>query len=414
MENTVIIGGGIIGFSTAFYLSESPHTDARTIHVVEVSRELFNCASGLAGGFLASDWFSPSVSSLGALSFRLHKELAEQHEGREKWGYSMSTGTSLESEGGDAESAVGGSGEDFLRNGTSRANAAGLHEFKSGEGPAWLTRAADTRLEVISQPGSVAQIDPKRLCQFLLEQCSSRGVQLHQPAQVISVSPDTTGAFASVRILSADGVETDLPCTRLVIAAGAWTRKVFAGLFPSAEVNLPISALAGHSILVKSPRWSKEHETSGCHAIFATDVNGFSPEIFSRLGEEVYIAGLNSSSIPLPELPTDVEARPEAIEKLKGVAAKMLGLSDDENDIQILREGLCFRPVCSTGRPVIARVPDEQLGDIKTREGTQGGVFVAAGHGAWGISHSLGTGKLMTELLEGQKLSADIKRLTTF
>jgi hypothetical protein len=49
----------------------------------------------------------------------------------------------------------------------------------------------------------------------------------------------------------------------------------------------------------------KEQEGKGCHAVFTTDEASYLPEIFSRLGEEIYIAGLNSASLPLPELATE-------------------------------------------------------------------------------------------------------------
>jgi glycine/D-amino acid oxidase-like deaminating enzyme len=363
----------------------------------------------IAGRLTNWPGFAPSVAPLGALSFKLHKELAETHGGRDKWGYCKSIGTSLTYDG---ETAVGGSGEDWLRDGSSRANAAGSYQFSEGDGPAWLTRAKGSNLEIISQDGSVAQVDPKRLCQFLLGASMARGINLHHPAKVISISKDTRDELAAVRIAFADGVETDIPCTRLVITAGPWTPTVFATLFPSATIRIPISPLAGHSLLVKSPRWSKEHETKGCHAVFAADDLGFSPEIFSRLSDEVYIAGLNSTSIPLPELSTDAKIRPEAIETLKQTAKKMLGLPGCDDDLQILREGLCFRPVTSSGRPIISKVPDSKLGGIKTRGGGEGGVFVAAGHGAWGIAQSLGSGKVLTELIEGQRTSANIQALT--
>ena len=55
MSGTVIIGAGIIGCATAYYLSESSSTRAQDIHLVEVTPELFCSASGNAGGFLASD-----------------------------------------------------------------------------------------------------------------------------------------------------------------------------------------------------------------------------------------------------------------------------------------------------------------------------------------------------------------------
>ncbi|KAL2355325.1 FAD dependent oxidoreductase [Cryomyces antarcticus] len=411
MSNTVIIGAGIIGCSTAYYLSESPRTQAQSIHLVEASPKLFASASGYAGGFLASDWFSPSVAPLGALSFKLHKELADKHDGRMKWGYSRSTGTSLNHEsnvvGGNKERA-----EDWLRHGSSRAEAAGEHEFSEGEGPAWLTKRRGASIEVISEDETVAQVDPLRLSQFLLDQCTARGVQLHHPARAISVSKDIRDHLASVRLLSSDGTETDIPCTRLLIAAGAWTPRAFGTLFPSATLTLPVSQLAGHSLVVRSPRWSAAHEDKGCHAVFATDSAGFSPEIFSRIGGEIYVAGLNDSGIPLPDLPTDARIDAREVRRLKEVATRLLGIPGAEDDLEVVREGLCFRPVTPRGQPILSRIPDAQLGGrYTTRGGGEGGVFVAAGHGPWGISHSLGTGKVMAEMLEGLPTSANVRGL---
>jgi hypothetical protein len=55
MSNTVILGSGIIGLSTAFYLSQSGNTPPENIHLVDPIAELFHCASGYAGGFVAED-----------------------------------------------------------------------------------------------------------------------------------------------------------------------------------------------------------------------------------------------------------------------------------------------------------------------------------------------------------------------
>jgi glycine/D-amino acid oxidase-like deaminating enzyme len=152
--DTVILGCGIIGLSTAYYLSQSSNTSPKHIHLVDSSPSLFHCASGFAGGFLAADWFAPSVAPLGALSFKLHKELAERHNGRKVWGYSTSTGTSWSQ---DSE-VVGGSGEDFLSNGTSRAQAAGPAPSLDSQGPVWLKKTEGGSLEVISKENSTAQM----------------------------------------------------------------------------------------------------------------------------------------------------------------------------------------------------------------------------------------------------------------
>ena len=63
------------------------------------------------------------------------------------------------------------------------------------------------------------------------------------------------------------------------------------------------------------------------------------------------------------------------------------------------------------GRPIVSRISDEKLGDVNTRGRDQGGVFIAAGHGAWGIAHAPGTGLVMTELIEGRRTSAKIEAL---
>ena len=63
-SNTVIVGSGIIGLATAYYLSESPRTQAQNVHLVDSAQELFECASGYAAGFLAADctYLPPTTS----------------------------------------------------------------------------------------------------------------------------------------------------------------------------------------------------------------------------------------------------------------------------------------------------------------------------------------------------------------
>lgn len=68
-------------------------------------------------------------------------------------------------------------------------------------------------------------------------------------------------------------------------------------------------------------------------------------------------------------------------------------------DLEVLREAVCWRPISARGTPYLGNIREEQ------------GVWIAAGHGMWGISLSLGTGKVMAELLQGKKTSADVSKL---
>jgi glycine/D-amino acid oxidase-like deaminating enzyme len=156
MTTTVIFGAGIIGVSTAYYLSE--HQPGSSIHLVEPSPELFSSASGFAGGFLARDWFAPATAELGALSFDEHRRLAEAHGGAEKWGYTSSTSISYSPASLSGKRAKG-RGDDWLRAGTSRADAAAAaFEASESSAPSWLRRDAGDQVELISSEGTTAQL----------------------------------------------------------------------------------------------------------------------------------------------------------------------------------------------------------------------------------------------------------------
>ncbi|KAL2021001.1 hypothetical protein VTK56DRAFT_7775 [Thermocarpiscus australiensis] len=411
-SNTVILGAGIIGVSTAYYLAQQQ--DPSSIHLVEPSPELFSSASGFAGGFLAKDWFAPSLAALGALSFEEHRRLAQQHGGREKWGYSTTTCISYAAAPASQNQKRG---DDWLRDGTSRVNAAPLIlDARSGKkAPAWLRRVDGDHLELISDEDTTAQVDPLLLCRFLLQECVKRGVKLHHPARPVSVSTDGKGELAGVRIADTrSSVETELPCARIIITAGSWTGQVFQTLFPKSELQIPIRSLAGHSLVLKSPRWHAGVESDGCHAVFMTHRDAFCPEMFSRLGGHIYFAGLNSSTVPLTDA-MQGKATPykEDLVQLRKAARDILGSADGaEDDLEVVREGLCFRPVTPWGAPIISRIQDQDLGPgMVTKPGAEGGVFVAAGHGPWGITMGLGTGIVLAEMVQGRKPSADISKL---
>lgn len=266
----------------------------------------------------------------------------------------------------------------------------------------------------------------------------AHGVQLHHPAKARRVVTDESGTITGVRIEDLKtGKKTTLPCTNLVISAGPWSHRVFKGLFPASTKSIPVSHLAGYSILLHSPRYTEERgpdlENARSNAVFTTqpDSCGFSPEIFSRQGGELYVAGLNPPDIPFPKRAEDTRKlmKRDDIDRLKNVAVQLLGkfagtkaVPDIPNtdDLEVVREGLCFRPISSRGTPIISKIDDACLGKgISTGSKDQdvtgrnaGGVFVAAGHGPWGISLCLGTGRVITEMIDGMVTSVNIRRLS--
>ncbi|OJT05364.1 hypothetical protein TRAPUB_3805 [Trametes pubescens] len=355
----------------------------------------------------------------------------------------------------------GQGGLDWLRQNTSRASVlegdlekahsdGGTSVDETDELPKWL-RAKPDALQMISDRKSTAQlyVVSRTLCEFLLAQCLAAGVTLHQPARATKLwlDEDHPGSLTRIRVeylgLLAKTIDgrartVDIPCDNVVIAAGCWTPQVYTSLFPNASRIPRITHLAGYSVTFKAKHWPPAVPTpkadpqapqapsnpslplprgqdsqvylgaSPTHAIF-TGAHGFSPEIFSRVAGDVWLGGLNPATAALPALPTDAQVAPAEVAKLLAVARSLCG-----EDIELRSQALCFRPVSATGRPIISRMHVADLGDgVKPRgHDGAGGVFIATGHGPWGIALSLGTGRVVSEMVLGRATSADVSALT--
>ncbi|OAA68727.1 FAD dependent oxidoreductase superfamily [Niveomyces insectorum RCEF 264] len=84
-RHIVIVGGGVIGATTAYFLTRHPKYN-RALHRITIleASAIAAGASGKAGGLLAL-WAYPK--ELVPLSYRLHRQLAEEHNGAQRWGY---------------------------------------------------------------------------------------------------------------------------------------------------------------------------------------------------------------------------------------------------------------------------------------------------------------------------------------
>jgi glycine/D-amino acid oxidase-like deaminating enzyme len=230
-----------------------------------------------------------------------------------------------------------------------------------------------------------------------------------------------------------------IPFSNVVLAAGAWTPEIYRTLFPTSDLELPIASISGHSLLLRSSHWkaltaNEEIETD---AVFATDERGeYFPEMFYRADGEsrvvvhsyhsfyllstdtiltgkgtIWLGGINHTSTELPLPSPSGKAAPLAssISKLRETAEYLYDLPSSSMITD--RESVCFRPVTPASVPIVARVPEVRLGRGWRGQNGPGGVYVAAGHGPWGISGSLGTGKVVSEMLLEENVTADLSEL---
>ncbi|KAG9119002.1 hypothetical protein FRC07_006199, partial [Ceratobasidium sp. 392] len=92
----------------------------------------------------------------------------------------------------------------------------------------------------------------------------------------------------------------------------------------------------------------------------------------------------------------EVYPSPEAIQRLKD-AAEFVSPGTFA-DAEVVAEQCCFRPNSHNGLPIIGKIRE--------------GIWLASGHGVWGIQNGPGTGKCLAEMILGLPTSADISKLS--
>jgi glycine/D-amino acid oxidase-like deaminating enzyme len=154
MPHTVILGAGIIGASTAYYLQQqSSHPSGHRITLLDPCPPACG-ASGKSGGFIARNWASEATSSLAELSFRLHSELAAMHSGDVKWGYRRARAVGVV-----GKNTREGAGVMGVMGDLSRSVRLRYVEGRGGRdgGVKWIKQGVVQSQELLGEEGDIAQ-----------------------------------------------------------------------------------------------------------------------------------------------------------------------------------------------------------------------------------------------------------------
>ena len=313
-RQVVIVGGGIIGASVAYFLSKHPARPAVTL--LEATGILAPGASGKAGGFLALDWHGTSTSSLASLSYRLHKEIAEANGGADKWGYRQVDTHQLSLD-------------------ASR---------KSRRAPAidWLNPNVFISSSIIGGGGSTAQVSPGDLTRWLAAEAEKGGVNISLNSKATRVERDQQGHVTGVAVSRAVGTEV-VPATDVVIATGPWTGQLLGELFAPGDLPAYLrnaTAIEGsraHSIIIQA---AQDNQLSA--DCFFTEMrygnSAGAPEVYIRPKGIAYVCDATDDE-PIPNLADKVSFDPKATSKLQTQASVLSPeYLDVKNGAQLLTE----------------------------------------------------------------------------
>ncbi|KAI1373579.1 FAD dependent oxidoreductase [Hypoxylon crocopeplum] len=443
-KEITIIGGGIIGCCTAYFLTRHPSylPETHRITLLEASSSsaggrtpdsiqdpatladpatasrrnpahdgIAGGASGKAGGLLAL-WAFPA--NIVPLSFRLHDALATEHGGDKRWGYRRCYASQVDCRarlppgfsGGETEPVS--SGAEQGSKGLHKDHKKDINALRKLGAPKdldWLdTDEALAAYNGMGTPDNTAQVHPELFTRSMAQLAEDKGVQIVTGARVTSINKTADGKSVESVTYEKDGTEQTLPTTDCVVAAGPWTRR----LLP----EVPVTATRAHSVVIQTPR------PVSAYALF-TSIRlppGFptptpqgakgmpaarrplrgqqivEPEIYARPDGTAYACGPTDTVVELPLTTAGVEVDAA---RCDDIACQVAGISDElGQDGRVLARQACYLP---QGGPWIGRVGDTE------------GLVVAAGHTCWGIQNAPATGKLVSEIvLDGRAKSAKL------
>lgn len=363
----VIIGGGIIGCTTAFYLSRHPSISSNPtkISLIEASdRGPAQGASGKAGGLVAR-WAYPK--EIVDVSFEEHVKLATEHNGKDRWGWRYVNCGSWEGRG-EVElpkEDVGGT-----KSLEKTLGLPGGHKpirlkktRKSNDLPEdllWVKEGLTDSYAPMAKEGSTAQVHPYLFTTSMLELAKTNGVK-YSKGKVTSILC-TGDVVTGVEYTNREKETERISATHVILAAGAWS--------PTLIKDLPITATRAHSITI----CPKEGVTIAPYVLFTEIVNlrtsaHSSPEIYARPGNEVYACGPGDDQ-PLPSTVDDV-----IVDELSCdlIYSNISSISQELREGTVEKRQACYLPtVSSGGGPIIG-------------EATQvaKGLFIGTGHTCW-------------------------------
>ncbi|KAI4223266.1 MAG: hypothetical protein L6R36_005557 [Xanthoria steineri] len=405
-KDIVVVGGGIIGCTSAYFLTRHPAYDSskHKITLLEASK-IAGGASGKAGGLLAL-WAYPS--NIVPLSYRLHAQLAKEHDGESKWGYRRIHCGQLAAKGRPNEKkekleGKPSSGESVSLNkrdgkALGKVTAAGLPKDLN-----WFAPESVRSYYEMGDPDTTAQVHPYQFTTAMAELAAQKGVNIIL-GSVTSIDTTNGSGVKSVTYKDkATQASHTIAATDVVVSAGPWTQRVY----PPA----PISGMRAHSVTITPSK------PISAHAIF-TEISLppdfgnkdtflkskrahqkiVTPEIYARPNNEAYACGEGDHLVPLPKTTEDVETD---LARCQDIIDYVSSVSDELRDGDVTVRQACYLPNVEavSGGPLIGPT------GVK-------GLLLAAGHTCWGIQNGPGTGKLISEFVfDGKAKSAAIGSL---
>ncbi len=375
--DVLIIGGGIIGCSIAYYTSKY----GRDVTIIEKGEFVSGTSSRCDGNILAIDKDPGFDSQMSLVSQKLVTELSEELEHSFEY---RAPGSILVCESDEEMEAA--------QQWVNRQKEAGLpfrmldrHDIRE-ESPFF----ADDLLGGL-ECATDSTVNPYLLAFSLLAESKKFGTKVFNHTEVKEMKRDIDGSFI---VETTNGTFT---AKQVVNAAGVWAPKIGQML----DVNVPIEPRKGHIIV------ASRQQHVGCRKVMEF---GY---LISKFGGKRKVDALTEKyGVALVFEPTEsqnflIGSSREFVgmhtrinnEVIKCIANRAIRFYPKMADMMVIRSYAGLRPWTEDHLPIISRV--EHIPNY----------FIAAGHEGDGISLAAVTGKVIEELLNEKETIIPIEPL---
>ncbi|ANE85978.1 glycine oxidase [Bacillus thuringiensis] len=375
--DVLIIGGGIIGCSIAYYTSKY----GRDVTIIEKGEFVSGTSSRCDGNILAIDKDPGFDSQMSLVSQKLVTDLSEELEHSFEY---RAPGSILVCESDEEMEAA--------QQWVNRQKEAGLpfrmldRQDIREESPFF----ADDLLGGL-ECATDSTVNPYLLAFSLLSEAQKFGAKAFKQTEVKSMEIETDGSFV---VETTNGTFT---AQQVVNAAGVWAPKIGQML----NVNIPIEPRKGHIIV------ASRQQHVGCRKVMEF---GY---LISKFGGKRKVDALTEKyGVALVFEPTEsqnflIGSSREFVgfhtrinnEVIKCIANRAIRFYPKMADMMVIRSYAGLRPWTEDHLPIISRV--EHIPNY----------FIAAGHEGDGISLAAVTGKVIEELLNEKETIIPIEPL---
>lgn len=237
-----------------------------------------------------------------------------------------------------------------------------------------------------------SQVNPLYVMRAFLRKCIDSGMEVFKEDEVTELNKKSS--WWNLKLKSGIVIEAE----NVVNATGAWVSEIGKVI----DIDIPITSLKGQIVVTeKIPQLGKEN-------IWSSDyiVSKLNPELvnysqkfkelgiglsFTQTGEGNYLIGSTREKGNYNKN-TDNEV-------ISILVNQIIDFFPILKNIHIVRTFAGFRPSCIDGKPIIS--------EVKNREG----FYIASGHGGDGIALAPITGKLISEMIRGINTSVNLDEL---